>query len=158
MAMKAQGSDLYTIDPEDGTLLKVGCVLSIDGIDTAIDQLESTCLEDTTRTYEAGLGSPGTATFSINTDTRDPSHIRLHQLKVAGTILPWALGWSDNPGQAPTVVDGEFVLQNTRSFLTFEGYMSAFPFSFTQNAFVTSSIGIQISGEPQLIPAVPVAP
>ncbi len=152
-AMKTQGTDLYAIDPDSGEILVVGCITSIDGIDTSIDQLESTCLNDMARTYEAGLATPGTATFGINVDTRDPSHVRLHQLKVSGAVLDWAIGWSDNPGQAPTVEDGEFVLQETRSFLVFRGYMSAYPFSFAQNAFVTSSIGIQISGEPQLLPA-----
>ncbi len=154
MAMKTQGTELYTIDPDSGELLKVGCVTGIDGIDTTLDQLENTCLEDMARTYEAGLATPGTATFTINTDTRDPSHVRLHQLKVAGVVLDWAIGWSDNRDLAPTVLDGEFDLQETRSWLVFRGYMTAFPFSFQQNAFVTSNVGIQVSGEPQLIPAV----
>ena len=229
MAKKTQGTPLYTIDPVDGSLLEVGCVLTIDGIDTTNEQRETTCLADMARTYEAGLATPGTATFGLNTDTSEPSHIRLHQLKVAGTTLPWALGWSDgldvvpligkpvasvtigaggtgysgsptvsfaappvggttatgtvqvaagvitgititNPGSgyvtAPAVTitgagtgatatavlgANAFVPATTRSWLLFEGYMANFPFSFQQNANVQSTVGIQISGEPELI-------
>ena len=102
MAIKTQGTNLYTIDPDDGTLITVGCVTSIDGIDTSIDKIETTCLGDSARSYLAGLATPGTASFGINVDTADESHVRLHQLKVAGTTLPWAVGFSDGT-DAPTV-------------------------------------------------------
>jgi hypothetical protein len=153
MAKKTQGTDLYAIDPADDSLLVVGCVTSIDGIDTALDQIETTCLSDTTRTYESGLATPGAATFGINTDPSDPSHVRLHQLKVAGTVLKWAIGWSDST--VPPTIDsaGDFELPDSRSWLTFNGYMSGFPFSFAQNTVVQSNVAIQISGEPVLIGA-----
>jgi hypothetical protein len=161
MSKKTQGTDLYTIDPDTGALIVVGCVTSIDGIDTAIDQIETTCLQDAARSYEAGLATPGTATFGINTDPSDPAHVRLHQLKIAGTTLRWAIGWSEAPGTPPTVAsadsNGDYDFQSplpaTRSWIVFEGYMNSFPFSFAQNAVVTSTVGIQVSGEPQLIAA-----
>jgi hypothetical protein len=158
MAIKTQGTNLYTIDPDDGTLITVGCVTSIDGIDTSIDQIETTCLGDSARSYLAGLATPGTASFGINVDTADESHVRLHQLKVAGTTLPWAVGFSD--GTAPPTVntnsDGsyEFVLPATRSWIELEGFMNSYPFSFAQNAVVQSTVGIQVSGEPVLVPKV----
>lgn len=154
MAVKTQGTDLYVIDPDDDSVLKVGCVTSIDGIDTALDQIETTCLEDTARTYEAGLATPGTASFGINVDPKDASHLRLHQLKVAGVTLRWALGWSEQPGLAPTSdTAGNFTLPGGRSWLEFEGFMNSFPFTFAQNAVVQSTVGIQVSGEPVLTPA-----
>lgn len=156
MAIKTQGTNLYAIDPDDGSLITVGCVTSIDGIDTSIDQIETTCLGDTARSYVAGLASPGAASFGINIDPADASHVRLHQLKVAGESLNWALGWSDGTA-APTVdtdSSGAYVfdLPSTRSWLDFEGFMNSFPFSFAQNGVVQSSVGIQISGEPVLVP------
>lgn len=156
--MKTQGTDLYTIDPDSGALITVGCPTSIDGIDTSIEQLETTCLNSLARTYEAGLATPGTATFGINVDPKDSSHLRLHQLKVAGTSLQWAVGWSESPGTAPSVVTdsaGEYVFDTptTRSWILFEGFMNSFPFSFGLNAQVTSTVGIQVSGEPELIAA-----
>lgn len=153
--MKTQGTDLYVIDPANSSMMVVGCVTSIEGIDTALDQIETTCLGDTARSYEAGLATPGTATFGINVNPQDASHVRLHALKVAGVTLKWAVGWSESPGTAPTVdATGDFVLPTVRSWIVFTGFMNSFPFSFAQNASVTSTVGIQVSGEPQLIPAV----
>lgn len=159
MSKKVAGTNLYAIDPANGAVIIVGCPTSIDGIDTTVEQIETTCISSTARTYEAGLATPGTASFGINTDPSDPSHIRLHQLKVAGTTLQWAVGWSETPDLAPTTEQdsaGEwvFVTNDARSWILFEGFMNSFPFSFALNDVVKSTIGIQVSGEPQLIPAV----
>lgn len=154
MAKKTQGTDLYAIDPADDSVITVGCVTTIDGIDTAINQIQTTCLGDTAHTYLAGLATPGNASFGIQIDPSDASHIRLHQLKVAGTTLKWALGWSEDPGTPPTVDSaGDFVLPTSRSWLTFDGHMSSFPFSFALDSVVQSSVGIQVSGEIVLTPA-----
>lgn len=153
MAKKTQGTQLYFIDPADDSVVEAGCVLNIDGIDTTNEQLDETCLRDLARRFSAGLATPGQATFGMNIDTSDPSHIRLHQLKVAGTTLQWAVGWSDGLDIEPTIdTNGTFNFPSTRSWIGFEGYMATFPFSFAQNAFVTSNVGIQVSGEPVLIP------
>lgn len=157
MAMKTQNSQLFTIDPEDGTVLRITCVTSIDGIDSTIEQIETTCLEGDSRTYDSGLATPGAATFGIQTDPRDGSHVRLHQLKTAGITLPWALGWSDGKEIEPTAVQDsngnyDFDLPETRTWITFNGFMNSFPFSFALNAVVTSTVGIQVSGDPILVP------
>lgn len=151
MAIKTQGTYLYTIDPADESLLIVGCVTSIDGVDTTNEQIETTCLDSLARTYLSGLATPGQASFGLNFDTAEASHVRLHQLKVAGTSLVWAIGFADAT-TAPTVDSGgTFDLATSRSWIRFNGFMTSFPFSFAQNAVVTSSVGIQISGEPQII-------
>jgi hypothetical protein len=154
MSVKTQGTDLYAIDPADNSLLVVGCVTSIDGIDTPIDQVETTCLQDTARSYIAGLATPGTATFGINTDPSDSAHVRLHQLKVAGETIQWAIGWADGTADPTADTNGQFNLPTTRSWITFEGFMNSYPFSFQQNSVVQSTIGIQVSGEPVLVPKV----
>lgn len=153
MAIKTQGTHLYAIDPADDSVLTVGCVTSIDGIDTTLEQIETTCLDSPARTYLAGLATPGAATFGINVDPTDPSHIRLHELKISGAVLEWAIGWSDGVAP-PTVAAEEFVLPATRTWLQFDGFMNSYPFNFSQNAVVTSTVGIQISGEPFLVPKV----
>lgn len=154
MAITAQRTVLYTIDPADDSVLVVGCVTNIDGIDTTIEQVETTCLADSARSYMAGLATPGTASFGINFDPSDASHVRLHQLKVAGTTLQWAVGMSDGTA-APTVFvdsqgDGTFVFPTTRSYIEFEGFMNSYPFTFALNSPVQSTVGIQVSGEPTL--------
>lgn len=156
MTLKAQGSDIFAIDPADGSLLDVGCVTSITGIDTTIDQIETTCLNNLVRTYEAGLATPGAASFGLMFDPADVNHIRLHQLKTAGTTLQWVVGLSDGTANPTTATDSngddEFVLPPTRSWIQFEGYMNSYPFEFALNAMVTSTVGIQVSGEPIIIP------
>lgn len=159
MGMKTQGSYMWAIDPQGGTLLDIGCVMNITGIDTTIDQIETTCLSDLARTYEAGLGTPGTASFQIQFDSSTPAHIRLHQLKTAGETLEWIIGFSDGIGIKPLVVtdsSGDVVFDPpaTRTWLAFEGFMNSYPFDFSQNAMVTSQIGIQVSGDPVLLPKV----
>lgn len=148
MAKKTQGTDLYVVDPDDFSLITVGCVTSIDGIDTSVEQVETTCLGDSARSYIAGLATPGTASFGLNTDLEEESHARLHALKIAGTTLNWAVGWSESSTPPTVDTDGEFVLGTDRSWITFSGFMNSFPFSFQQNSVVQSTIGIQVSGEP----------
>lgn len=158
MSIKTQGTNLYTIDPVGCTVLEVGCVTSIDGIDTTVEQIETTCLNASARTYESGLATPGTATFGINFDPSNTSHVRLHELKVAGTTLQWAIGFSETPDLAPTAQTNsagecEFITNGARSWILFEGFMNSYPFSFAQNAVVQSTVGIQVSGEPEVVPA-----
>lgn len=151
MALKTQGTDFYAIDPRDNSLIDIGCVTSLDGIDSSIDQIETTCLNSAEREYVAGLGTPGTATFGINTDPADLNHIALYEIKQAGLTVQWAVGLSD--GTAPPTVDSSgFVLPTTRSWITFSGFMNAFPFNLALNSVVQSSVGIQVSGAQTFVP------
>ena len=148
MAIKTQGTMLYTIDPANDAVLVVGCVINLDGIDTTLEQLETTCLESPARTYIAGLATPGAASFQINFDPADASHVRLHEMKVAGTTLEWAVGFSDGTATPTVDSNANFNLPTTRSWINFDGFMNSYPFTFALNAVVTSTVGIQISGEP----------
>lgn len=151
MAKKTQGTELWFIDPTGDVVTKVGCVTNITGLTAARDQIETTCLEDQARTYEAGLATPGAAQFGINFDPSDASHVRLHELYVLGTVLAFALGWSDGT-VAPTNDSSLFVLGATRSWITFDGFVSDLPFDFAQNAVVASTVSVQVSGFPLLTP------
>ncbi|CAI3796036.1 phage tail tube protein [Rheinheimera sp. MM224] len=151
MAIRTQGTQLYTIDPENGLVLKVNCVTSIDGIDATIGDIVTSCLEAESNTYEPGMSEPGTVTFGVNPDPRDTSHFRLHALKTGKVVLPWAIGWSDGKDIEPEVAtdsNGEYMfdLPEDRSWIVFEGFMNSFPFSFAANAVVASTVGIRISG------------
>lgn len=156
--MRTAGTELYFLDPDDCSVVQVGCPTSITGLDSTIDQLETTCLESTARTYEAGLATPGTASFTLNLDPQDPSHIRLLELKAAGTSLKWVIGFPDAIGTDPAATtdsDGEcvFDLPANRTWLEFEGFVNSYAFDFSLNALITATVGIQVSGDPVLTPA-----
>ncbi len=125
MAIKTQGTQLYFIDPDSFAVVTVGCVTTITGLTAARDQIETTCLDSDARTYEAGMATPGAASFTINFDTSDVSHVRAHELYREGVKLDWVIGWSD-------------------------GYISDLPFDFALNAVVTSNVSIQVSDFPVL--------
>lgn len=96
------------------------------------------------------LRTPGTASLGLNADPTNASHIRLHQLSEAkgDTGVKWAVGWSDGKDVLPTVNtkgDG-FELPATRTWFTFDGYVSDFPFNFALNAVVTTTVTIQRTG------------
>jgi hypothetical protein len=152
MAIKAQGTEVFFIDPVGDVVTKVVCATAITGLTAARDQIETTCLDDQARTYEAGLATPGAAQVTIAADPAEPSHVRLHELYVEGITVPWAIGWSDGMGIAPTADSSDFVLPATRSWVTFEGYISDYPFEFALNSMVTSTMAIQVSNFPVWTP------
>ena len=155
MSLNVQGSNLFFIDPagnsNGATIVEVGCVTNLDGLTASRDQLDTTCISDETRRLEAGLLNPGAASFGILFDPDDASHVRLHELYRAGTILKWALGLSDGT-VAPTHIDsdGAFTLPANRSWITFEGYVSDFPWTLAVGQKVTNTIGLQLSDFPVL--------
>lgn len=156
--MRTAGTELYLADPDGCTLLQVGCPTSITGLDSTIEQLETTCLESTARTYEAGLATPGTATFTLSLDPQDESHVRLLELKAAGASVKWVIGFPDGIGTDPTVEtdsDGEcaFDLPTNRTWLEFDGFVNSYAFDFSLNALITATVGIQVSGDPVMTPA-----
>ncbi|WP_202844803.1 phage tail tube protein [Luteimonas saliphila] len=156
-ALNVQGSNLYFIDPDASggpEVVEVGCVTTLDGLTASRDQLDVTCISDEARRFEAGLLTPGAATFTILFDLSDESHARMHELYRAGTTLEWALGLADNPDTPPTGVDSDgFILPTDRSFITFEGYLSDFPWSFATGQKVTNNISVQVSDFPLLVRA-----
>ena len=152
--VKTQGTDAYLLVPSKTTpgsmeVMDLGCVTSIDPGTDSSDQLETTCLNNrTTRTYVTGLTTPGAGSFGLNADPQNAAHLRLFELSKTKENFKIAIGWSDGTA-APTrntAGDG-FELPTTRTFLEFEGSISGFPFTFAQNALVTSTVALQRSGD-----------
>lgn len=225
MAKLAQGTQIYFIDPVTEAVVAVDCATAFSPGGAPADQIETTCLEDTTRAYMPGLRTPGQASMTINADPENASHIRLHEMSETdpSPTVSWAVGWSDgtaapgvgkgvesvtigsggtgytgtptvtfsappaggttatgtvtvnagvitgvvitNPGSgyvtAPTVTfagagtgaagtavlgSSDFSLPTSRTWFTFQGYVSDFPFDFASNTVVTSAVSIQRSG------------
>lgn len=148
MAILTQGTNVYLIDPADDSVITVACATAFNPGGAPADQIETTCLESTDRTYSPGLRTPGQASLTINADPTQASHTRMQALSAASTVLTtsWAIGWSD--GTAPPTVDsnGDWVLPTTRTWYTFDGYIADFPFDFALNSVVSTDISIQRSG------------
>lgn len=153
-AVPTKGTSLYFIDPDTCAVVEVGCITSFDGLDVPIDQVETTCLQDLVRSYMSGLGTPGTATFGINFDPQDPSHIRLQEIKASGSpTMFWAVAWGDGTAAPVAGSPCDFdTFPTTRTYIEFEGFINSFSFSFALNSAVTSTVGIQVSGDPTLHP------
>ena len=148
MSKLTQGTKVYFIDPADDSVVTVVCATNFNPGGNPADQIEDTCLEDSSKSFKPGLRTPGQASLTINPDPENASHIRMHQLaeEAPPQELKWAVGWSD--GTADPTVDsaGDFVLPTTRTWFTFQGYIADFPFDFTGNSVVVSNVTIQRSG------------
>lgn len=155
--MRTAGTTLYFADPDDCSVIQVGCPTSLTGLDSTIEQLETTCLESLSRTYEAGLATPGTATFTLSLNPQDASHLRLLELKKEGASLKWAIGFPESTDDPTASTDSsgecEFDLPPTRTWLTFDGFVNSYAFDFSLNALITATVGVQVSGDPDLVPA-----
>lgn len=156
MSVTTQGTQIYILDPEASggpEILTIACATSLDGFGAPREQIEDTCLESSSRTYQPGLKTPGTATVTINADPSNASHVRLHELYTAGTKFDFAIGWGDGTA-APTIdTAGELEFPTSRTYLTGEdAYVSDFPFNFSLNAIVTSGVTLQLSGDLTLFP------
>lgn len=159
MSIFAQGSELYFIDPETQEVTKVECPTGFTPGGAPADQLEDTCIDDTTKTFKKGLRTPGSATVNVLSDPKYTSHVRLYQLYAQDTEenvdIRFAIGWSDGKGIVPTVdSEGDFVFPTNRTWLTFSGYISDFPFDFQTNTLVSTAMAIQVSGLSVWIPKV----
>lgn len=154
MSILAQGTQIYAlVPPVTGTgpmtVLEVECATTFNPGGAPADSIEDTCLSSLVRTYQKGLRTPGDASLGINADPRNASHIRLHELSEADgdTTISWAVGWSD--GVAPPTVNtagDDFELPDSRTWFTFQGYVSDFPFDFASNEVVKSTVTIKRSG------------
>lgn len=154
MAVKTQGTQLYFIDPADSSVVAVQCSTGISGFSAPRDQIETTCLEADSRSYEPGMRTPGAITLNLNFDPASASHLRIHELYVSGErSIEFALGWSDGVAP-PTVTSNAFVLPTTRTFSVFNGYFADVPQEFALSAVVTAAVSIQVSGDIEIVPKV----
>lgn len=149
MAKLTQGTHIFFIDPDDESVVRLTKVDAGNPGGDPADQIDVTSLESFSKEFVAGLRTPAQATFGINADPGEESHVRAYELsrENPAPVIKWAIGWSD--GTAPPTVDsnGEWVLPTTRTWFTFLGYVADFPFDFATNSVVKTTIAIQRSGD-----------
>lgn len=156
MSKLTQGTEIYFLDPDTSLIVKVGCATAFNPGGAPADQIEDTCLAAGERSYKKGLRTPGQASLTVSADPEDKSHIRLYELSQEDDdrYIKFAVGWSDGKGIPPTVTLDEMVLPTTRTWFTFEGYVSNFPFDFASNALVATAATIQRTGKGEWTPKV----
>lgn len=167
MAYKTQGTQLYAVNLANGEMVEFECVDSVDGIDSTVGQIETSCMKAKSATYDSGRAEPGTATISIRFDPRVASDVQLYNWKARGAKLRFLLlfGQYDADGgimdyedaDQPTVSTTDpknpvFEIPVTRPAIAFDGHISGFPFNFAQNGVVSVGVQVQISGDIELIP------
>lgn len=148
MSILAQGTQVWFIDPTGSTLTEIPDVTTLNPGGSPADQIETTALAASARTYKKGLRTPGQASMGINADPSIPAHVRLFELSKdnSNTLIKFVIGLSDGV-TAPTVTGGNFTLPTTRSWFAFEGYIADFPLDFAANGVVTSACTVQRSGD-----------
>lgn len=151
MSVLAQGTQIYLVDPNGGTpqIVEIEKATSFNPGGAPATQIDETTLADLVyMQYRAGLRDPGQATIGVNSDPSIASHVTLHGLSEMSPPpkVSWAIGWADGT-DAPTLdVDDSLILPTTRTWFTFDGYVSDFPFNHDANTIITTEVTIQRSG------------
>jgi hypothetical protein len=147
--VKTQGTELFfldTVSNSDAEVVKLACPTGITGLGGAADQIEDTCLDNTTdKTYKRGLGNPGQVSVPFNMIPRDNSHQLLFTLQESGEVLKWIVCLSEATTD-PVVSAGEFTPPADRSSIKFEGYVSDVNIDLATNDIVRGTLTIQRSG------------
>lgn len=145
-----QGTELFTVDALSSSVaavLKMACPTGITGLGGAKDQIEDTCLDNTTdKTFKPGLGNPGQVTVPFNFIPSHTSHQILFKLKELGTVLQWMECFSE--AQTPPALDSndELVAPAGRTTAEFQAYIADVNIDVATNEIVRGTLLLQRSG------------
>lgn len=147
-AVKTQGTEIFFIDTVSSStaaLVKLSCPTGVTGLGGAADQIDTTCLEATERTYLRGLATPGQVSVPFNFDPEQTSHQILFDLKEDGSVLDWCIALSDGTAD-PTLVSGAFSGPASRTNAKFEAYVADVNIDIATNEVVRGTLTLQRSG------------
>jgi hypothetical protein len=150
--VKTQGTKLYFVDTLTSSvpaIIELACPTGVTGLGGAADQIETTCLADTTdKTFTRGLGSPGQVSVPFNLDPTAASHQLLFDLKEAGDTISWIVCLSDGIA-APTTLNSNDVIipPNDRTSFGFNAYIADVNIDVATNEIVRGTLTLQRSGQ-----------
>jgi hypothetical protein len=150
--VKTQGTKLYFVDTLTSSvpaIIELACPTGVTGLGGAADQIETTCLADTTdKTFTRGLGSPGQVSVPFNLDPTAASHQLLFDLKEAGDTISWIVCLSDGT-TAPSALDSNDVITppNDRTSFGFNAYIADVNIDVATNEIVRGTLTLQRSGQ-----------
>lgn len=135
MAMLGKQSSL-TYGPLLGTEMKPLCVSAIGDMSFSATQVDATCYNESLyRKYIAGLKEPGAMDVTVNYQSNDAGIEMLYDSFLAGTSLVFVLTWPDG------------------AIWKFNGVITGYTATTPIDEKVQQTFSIQISGEPDFIPA-----
>jgi hypothetical protein len=148
MAVSTKKTQLWFVytDSNGTDIVQLGCPKGITGLGGSKSQIDTTCLDSDEMEFSPGMGSPGALTVNIDFDPAKVSHRDLVEMDEDDTITTWVIGLSD--GTALPTVDsaGTVTYPDTRTFVSFEGYIADLPLDFAINQNVQSAASIQRTG------------
>ena len=108
MAARSQGCRLWwSTDAFVADATQVAGVTAVEVPKVTKNRIETTDLDDTTKTYLAGLIDLSSASFPINFDGEDATHQALLVLEASSGIVSWKVEMQDESGA--TVTSAEFL-------------------------------------------------
>lgn len=147
--IKTQGTELFLIDNLTTTtdrVVKMTCPTGITGLGGPRGQIPSTCLDALQdETFVAGLATPGAVTVPFNFVPSAMSQQLLFDLKEAGSVIPWMIGFSDGAA-APTLSSGDFVAPSGRTSAEFQAFVADVNIDIATNELVRGTLLLQRSG------------
>jgi hypothetical protein len=149
MAVRSQGTEIFFVDTLTSgvpAVTKLTCPTGASGLGGARDQIDTSCLDNTDRTFLPGLGNPGQVSIPFALDPSAASHDVLFTLKEDGAVLNWMFCLSD--GTADPTIDSEddMVPPAGRSYFKFEAYISDVNIDIAGNDIVRGTLTLQRSG------------
>jgi hypothetical protein len=142
--VKSQKTELYYASAAT-TAAKIPCITSVSGLGGARDQIDTTCLDDTDRTFVAGFGNPGQVTVEMHFKTESAVQEALFELKEAGTTVSWGI-YSSQTATVPTAVGSEMQVVVDRSSAIFDAYISDMNVEIAGNDIWKVTMVLQRSG------------
>lgn len=145
---KTQGTELFFINTlaTAATVVKFTCPTGISGLGGKADQIDTTCLDDTEKTFERGLGNPGEVSVPFNLHVDNEGHQFLFDLLNDGRTLDWLICLSDGD-DAPTVGSAEtFIVPTDRTSFEFRAYIADLNIDAAGNNIVKGTLSLQRSG------------
>lgn len=158
MAISASLTNLYIIDPDDDSVLKICELDSIEGVDATVQANASNSLCRDYTTYTPGNLDPGQANLTLNFDPEENAHVRLNELYRERKTLHWCIGFSDGTDSPKAETDGQSektglfdLAPIDRTCIYFDGFMTSYSFGAAVNNMVSVPVGIQLTNVPELV-------
>lgn len=147
-AVKTQGTELYFIDTVSSStgIMKMACPTGITGLGGAADQIDTTCLDASERTFSKGLANPGQVSVPFVFKPGEASHQVLFDLKDDGSDIDWMICLSDGIDPPTMDMEDKFVAPSDRTSFAFIGYVSDLNIDLATNEVVRGTLTIQRSG------------